>query len=517
MKRGTVLRTFVLTLALSTAQDVAASPGDPLIGLVIECLYNSQCTTGDLNDDGRVTVADVVSAVRGPLSPATETPTDSPSPTPTTPPSATPTITETPPPSATATVSPTPADTGTTTPTAPPTETPTHTPSATPSWTPTISPTLGTPATATRTPTPTSTATPTPSSTQTRTPSATPTPTRTPTTSPTTTASTTPTPTGTPTRSATITPTASPTSEPTPTVPQILDGAAAAAAVVAEAFADFPLLLADGIAAAGCPLAGTASRVCNQLGVPREITATFENCEIPAPSGSIVIDGTTTLSADNGTCPNVLLLPIAQSVDLRLLYRDAEGVTQRAVSAELTASVSMLRGLESSCFYSGITAVVTGVIQTQAAGVDGVDVQLHDTEIIADVHAHTTGCLSVDDLQTLSGAATFTDFPGERTYPIDFQSFGVQRTAAAAAAVDLEMNGKVGGPCFGGGALMTTAAALQVPLTDVCPSDGSVVLETTFAPVQTIGYGGGEVAVDEDGDGEADAVYPSCAAAPACG
>lgn len=298
-------------------------------------------------------------------------------------------------------------------------------------------------------------------------------------------------------------------------MPQILDGAAAAVAVVADAFADPPLLLVDGIAASGCPLGGTASRVCNQLGVPRAITATFENCEVPVPSGSLVIDGSATLTADNGTCPSVLLLPIEQSVNLRLLYRDAEGTTQRAVSAELTASVSMLRGLDSPCFYSGISAVVSGLVQTQAAGGAGVDVHLDDTEIVADVGAQTAECVATEHRQELTGTAVFTDSPAARTYTVAFQAFELAR-AASATAVDLRMNGKVAGPCFGGGALLTTSTELSLPLTDFCPSAGTVVLETDFAPLQTLDYADGQVSVDENGDGEADTVYPSCVAAPGC-
>jgi len=265
----------------------------------------------------------------------------------------------------------------------------------------------------------------------------------------------------------------------------------------------------------GCPLGGTASRVCNELGVPREITATFDNCEIPAPSGSLVLDGTATLSSDIGTCPNVLLSAITEAVDLKLLYRDSEGTMQRAVSAELTAAVSSLRGLDSPCFYTGISAVVNGLIQIQAAGGGGVDVDLNDTEIVADVVAYSPACLAVESRQTLDGAATLTDFPGGRAYPIDFLTYEIHRVASQFA-VALDIIGKAGGPCFGGGATLTTIAPVQLPMSDVCPVGGTILVETTFAPLNTLFYGEGGVDVDEDGDGEADASYPSCTAAPAC-
>jgi hypothetical protein len=290
-------------------------------------------------------------------------------------------------------------------------------------------------------------------------------------------------------------------------------------AVVANAFADFPLLLVDGVAGVAgpnCPLGGNASRVCNATGVPRDITATFDNCHIPAPSGSVIIDGTVTFTADNGTCPNVLLSPVTQAVSLRLQYLDSEGAMQRAVAAQLNGAVSDLRGINSPCFFTGISAVVSGVIQTQVAGGAGVDAMLTGTEVIADVTDHSAECLPLASTQSLEGGVTFTDFPAQRSYSIAFETYELARVATAFS-VELEVAGKAGGLCFGGGATLSTTATLQLPLSDVCPVAGTVVVETTFAPLNTLFYGEGGVEVDEDGDGEPDATYPSCTAAPACG
>jgi hypothetical protein len=279
------------------------------------------------------------------------------------------------------------------------------------------------------------------------------------------------------------------------------------------------LLLVDGIAgtvAPNCPLGGTASRVCNQVGVPREVTATFDNCAIPAPSGSIVIDGHVTFTTLLGVCPNALEPPINEAVNLRLQYLDSEGAMQRAVAAELTADVSDLRGLDSPCFFTGISALVSGLIQTQVAGGAGVDAVLDETEVVAEVTTYSSDCLALESQQTVDGTMALTDFPAERDYPIDFQTYELTRVASPFG-VDLGISGKAAGPCFGGGATLSTVALLQLPLSDVCPAGGTILVETTFAPPHTLFYGEGGVEVDEDGDGEADAMYPSCFAAPACG
>ncbi len=305
---------------------------------------------------------------------------------------------------------------------------------------------------------------------------------------------------------------------PTPTVPQILDGAAAAVGVVTEAFTDFPLLLVDGLADVGpqgCPLGGTASRLCNEAGVPRVITATFDNCAVAAPWGSIILDGIVTLSAPNGTCPNVLLPPIDEDVNLRLQYLDSEGAMQRAVAAVLNADVLDLRGLDSPCFYTGITATVSGLIRTQVAGGAGVDVGLDDTEIVADISSYNADCLALESKQVFDGAVTFTDFPSTRSYPIDLRMQELSRVASPFG-VDVEISGDVAGPCFGGGATLSTLAALQLPLSNVCPVGGAVLVETSFAPPHTLFYGEGGLEVDEDNDGDADESYLSCAMAPDC-
>lgn len=301
-------------------------------------------------------------------------------------------------------------------------------------------------------------------------------------------------------------------------MPQNLDGAASAAAVIAAAFSNFPALIADGIGAGGC-VSGSAVRTCNDLGAPREIHTTFESCEVDAPSGKLVLDGSLTLSAITGMCPNILVEPITATVNLKMVYRDAQGATQRGVAANLTASISARRGLDSPCFSTGVTAIVNGTIQTQF-GEDGenggVDAELTGTVLVADVQAFNTACVPLADHQTFDGLVTFTDHPGGRLYEVELETYLVARTATAVD-VQSEMTGAASGPCFGGGAMVTTPQTLHLPLAEVCPSDGAVHLESGGNPPRDLAYPDGQVEVDVDNDGTADVTYPSCLAAPACG
>jgi hypothetical protein len=215
----------------------------------------TDCTAGDTNHDGSITIDEILAAVglvlnSGPTGtpvPTPTAPTETPTGIPTAAPSATPTQTATNTPRGTLTVTPTatptstPSHTATRTPSSAPTNTatatPTHTPTATPTAaqtqtatntltdtltvTPTATPTSTSSHTATRTPSsaPTSTATATPTQTPTDTPTATPTevPTRTQTLTRTPTVTLTPMPTDTPTHTPTRTPTATLTRAPTET------------------------------------------------------------------------------------------------------------------------------------------------------------------------------------------------------------------------------------------------------------------------------------------------------------
>ena len=149
---------------------------------------------------------------------ATNTPTETPTPTATNTPTSTPT--ETPAPTATNTPTSTPTETPAPTATNTPTSTPTETPVPTATSTPTPTATETPEPTATSTPTPTATETPEPTATSTPTPTVTETPEPTATSTPTPTVTETPEPTATSTPTPTVTETPEPTatSTPTPTV-----------------------------------------------------------------------------------------------------------------------------------------------------------------------------------------------------------------------------------------------------------------------------------------------------------
>ena len=249
------------------------------------------------------------------------------------------------------------------------------------------------------------------------------------------------------------------------------------------------------------------------------INTTFESCEADVPGGKLALQGNVTLSSITGTCPNILVGDITAEVDLRMVYLDMEGTTQRSVAADLTATLSSRRGLDDPCFSTGVSGVVNGTIRTQygeggAAG--GVDAELDDTGLIADVQTFSPNCVPLEDQQTFSGNVRFTDHPSGRVYDVDLMNYLVERTATAGGA-ESEMTGTASGPCFGGGAMVTTPAALQLPAAALCPTAGTVHLERAGNPPRNVVYGDGKVEVDIDGDGIADMMFPSCTSAPACG
>lgn len=238
-------------------------------------------------------------------------------------------------------------------------------------------------------------------------------------------------------------------------------------------------------------------------------------CRIPAPTGSLTLDGNVTLSAPTGSCPNVLLEDVTQTVDLTLVYRDAEGITRRAVAADLMAVITEHRGLDNPCLFTGVTATVSGTIEMLVTG-SHVDVELIDTQMVADVSTFDEECLPLVDVKTLNGQAGFTEQPQQRAHPVDFESFSISRTHTATG-FDIEETGTALGPCFDGESTVATPSLISLPLGDQCPSAGTVTLFDGETPTRTVQYIDGTVEVDADADGDTDDTYPSCVLAPACG
>lgn len=289
-----------------------------------------------------------------------------------------------------------------------------------------------------------------------------------------------------------------------------------ALAMIAAAFSDFPLLLADPIATSGCPLGGSARRICAAVGFPREITATFADCRIPAPGGSLALTGSVRLSAQTGSCPGTLLGDVTQAVNLTLVYRDDDGAVRRAVTADLTAAIAEHRGLNTPCLYTGVTASLQGAMEVLLGSGLRIRIDLRGLQVAADVSASTSHCLPFEDRRTFAGTAAIVDPLAQRVFPLSFSSYELQRLHTADG-VEIAMMGAAGGACFGGGSAVGTAEAMRLPLGDICPDAGTIFLLGGDTAGRTFFYSSGALQVDSDGDGMADEDYPTCRSGPGCG
>jgi hypothetical protein len=127
-------------------------------------------------------------------------------------------------------------------------------------------------------------------------------------------------------------------------------------------------------------------------------------------------------------------------------------------------------------------------------------------------------CVPIDYAIVLDGAAQVAltasgDGSGaginETQFDVTFDGYRVGATVAGAV-ITIALGGALESPCFGGRAEISTPELVEVPFGEICPTDGTVVVDG----IGRLLFMGGGVGIDTDNDGSADTTHPSCIAEP---
>ncbi len=257
-----------------------------------------------------------------------------------------------------------------------------------------------------------------------------------------------------------------------------------------------------GGAAGACPQGGTATRSGS---IPGTMTLTLSNCTLATAEGLLVLNGTATLSG--------ILPPLVFTANLQATFKNASGTTTyRTASAVLNGTINPQLG--GSCYVSGVTLVLgSGTLGSQFTGDGGVTVTFSNTSVGVSGISYNGDCVPVQYSLTFNGPATVavTDGAGaaaQTSYGVNFASFVVAQDARSTPT-QTQMSGNLTSDCFGGTVTLSTRAALLSSSAAPCPTGG--VLRVTAAVTADVLYSaGGQVGIDTNLDGSSEQTFPSC-------
>jgi hypothetical protein len=536
------------------------------VNIALQLQPITNCPSFDSDGDGEVTINELIVAVSSALNGCSQVPT--PTPTEAPPPTAPATSTHTGALPSTATPTPTQPE-ATATPTEPEvtttatlphthTPTPTHEPEATatatsPQDSPTATPQEPSPV-ATETPgredTPTATPTiplgVTETPTQIEEPSPTPTPSHgaDPTVTETPTGEDTPTSTPTPEASATAheteTATATPTELPEPTAtdtpadptptpttatagpgefvagPTTLVGNAVTAlnsvisSIIYSVRGGSALLAPEGAALAfdvdQCPISGTTSQDCTQMGFDVRLILGASMCKAGGPAGgTATFDGQITIEGA-GFCP----IPFGgnYTVDLTLFLESATG-TSLSVDASFGGNIVPSIELDNPCLIDALSGTLNGSLQALLPDGSGTNITFANTAFVFLSPTYDNECVPLTYTFLLNGAASLSETKSGVGFPIIFQNFAITQYAQTNP-ISIEYEGRIRSDCAGGALLsLDTFVPVVVAAGELCPRGGAIGV--SHGGTSRVLYNAdGSVSIDRDNDGIPDATYPSC-------
>ncbi|HUI26905.1 MAG TPA: hypothetical protein VL403_12545, partial [Candidatus Kryptonia bacterium] len=266
----------------------------------------------------------------------------------------------------------------------------------------------------------------------------------------------------------------------------------------------------EGGAAGACPLGGSATRSCPLLN--STMTLTLTGCTVPTSSGSVVIDGTISVTGSAPCVSNVVLPPWNATIHVTAVFRDPANGSLLTATADLSGSVDPQLG--GSCQATGADMVLSGSIGTQFAGDGSVSEAFQNTSVAVAVSSFSQQCVPLNYAMTFNGPATITTSgngggaAGE-PFVVTFGNFVLQQNATANPTA-IRMDGDITAACYGGTVTLQTLTPLAQAVGQPCPSVGVIKVTAPTGTAQLLYLAGGAVGIDTNLDGVSDETFQSC-------
>jgi hypothetical protein len=258
--------------------------------------------------------------------------------------------------------------------------------------------------------------------------------------------------------------------------------------------------------AVGCPVGGFSTRSCAPVVQGLEIILGLNACAtLGAQGGTATLGGSVTINAGDGTCPFAFSSG-ALSVDgLTATYRDDQNAETSNVSADLSGTIAPTAS-GTTCLISALALTLSGTLTSTLPDGSGAAVTFSGTDVTVEQIVFGPDCLPLAYKITVSGQATFSPLPVAPGFIVQFTSFVLDQ-APMSGFEESELTGNMGSDCFGGGVSVTTVHPLTVPVGELCPHSGQLVVNGIGGAMATISYQDGQVTVVQGGS---QTTYPSC-------
>lgn len=256
-----------------------------------------------------------------------------------------------------------------------------------------------------------------------------------------------------------------------------------------------------------CPLGGIARSTCTSDG-SFDFVVTLDDCGVAAPEGSLRHAGQFSLRGPGECTDNPLFGEVEVTTDLTGTFLSPGEVPELITRARLsgTATPKFSAGV---CFLRSLTLVLNGTLDADLADGGSVSLTFHDTSIVTSVSLFNENCIPLSYSLRLRGRATLAQSGRDDRLDLSFDNFIVAVDASGPDPV-LNMNGKAGSICFGGGADLSTLEPVLTVHPDLCPVGGAVLGRSSAPPAFAIYGSGGAVDVDDGNDGGIDASFATC-------
>ena len=255
-----------------------------------------------------------------------------------------------------------------------------------------------------------------------------------------------------------------------------------------------------------CPVDGFSTRACAPVAQGLEIALALNACAgLGAKDGTATLGGTITINAGDGTCPFTFSSGMLTVDSLMAVYRDDQMAQTSSVSAALTGTIAPTAS-GTTCLIGALTLALSGTLTSTLPDGSGVEVTFSGTDVKVEQIVFGPDCLPLAYNLTVSGPVTFSPLPVATGFSVQFTNFLLDQ-APMLGFEETELTGNMGSDCFGGGVSVTTINPLTVPVGELCPHSGQLLVSGSGGAMAMISYQDGQVTVAQGGS---QTTYPSC-------
>lgn len=246
------------------------------------------------------------------------------------------------------------------------------------------------------------------------------------------------------------------------------------------------------------------------LGPPRYVMAFDACKLATADGAIVTIDGSTTITGHQGEVCGQVSSDLALDVERLSVTSTRSGRTTLATFEGLSGTVSLGGDdpeCKLSAFELVLSGGVS--VETQATGEQestSAQGQFDETRFTLDISRYGGDCLPVAYALTVDGNATITTEGS--SFAATYEEYRLAADQLDSHN-QVSLSGALTSGCFGGRVVFSTAAPLQFGADRGCPDAGRIALTADTGP-GAVSYQTGAVIIDSNGDGLGEESYPTC-------